>query len=55
MQFNLTSKITSAERFNPEARPTSPDQWTLGLAFSAAVWLSQKLNKPILKITNASS
>lgn len=53
MQFNLTSKITSAERFNPEARPTSPDQWTLGLAFSAAVWLSQKLNKPILKITNA--
>jgi glucosamine-6-phosphate deaminase len=53
MQFNFTSKITSAPRFNPDARPASPNQWTLQLAFSAAVWLSQKLGKPILKLTQA--
>lgn len=53
MQFNFTNRITSAPRFNPDARPQSPEDWSLELAFSAAVWLSQKLGKPILKITSA--
>lgn len=53
MEFNYTDRITSAPKFNPEARPTSAEEWTPALAFSAAVWLSKELNKPLLKLTNA--
>ena len=53
MEFNFTDRITFAEKFNPECIPATPDAWTYQLAFSAAVWLSRKLDKPILHLTTA--
>lgn len=53
MNFNFTDKITEAEKFNPECCPNSEAAWNDELAFSAAVWLSRKLGKPILQLTSA--
>lgn len=53
MEFNFTDRITEAPKFDPDHIPQKAEEWTLPLAFSAAVWLSQKLSKPILKLTSA--
>lgn len=53
MVFNFTDRITFAHKFDPDHIPSSPEDWSDELAFSAAVWLSRKLNKPILKLTSA--
>lgn len=53
MEFNFTDRITFAPKFNPDHIPSTPEGWSDELAFSAAVWLSRKLNKPILKLTSA--
>lgn len=53
MEFNFTDRITEAPKFDPEHIPATAEEWNLPLAFSAAVWLSKKLSKPILKLTNA--
>lgn len=53
MEFNYTDRITSAPKFNPENRPEKAEDWNDELAFSAAVWLSQELDKPILQLTSA--
>lgn len=53
MQFNFTSRITSAPRFDESRISPSQEEWTSELAFSAAVWLCRRLGKPILKLTGA--
>lgn len=53
MKFDYTDRITAAEKFNPENIPAKTCEWNDELAFSAAVWLSQKLGKPILQLTSA--
>lgn len=53
MEFNFTDRITEAPKFDPENIPSKPEDWTLQLAFSAAVWLARRLEKPILKLTQA--
>lgn len=53
MEFNYTERITFAEKFNPRHIPARPEEWTYELAFSAGVWLSQYLSKPILHLTTA--
>ena len=53
MEFNFTDRITFAPKFDPENIPSTPEGWSDELAFSAAVWLSRKLNMPILKLTSA--
>lgn len=53
MEFNYTDRITSAAKFNPDNRPSTTGEWSDDLAFSAAVWLSRQLGKPILKLTSA--
>lgn len=53
MVFNFTDRITFAPKFDPDHIPSTPEDWSDELAFSAAVWLSRKLNKPILKLTSA--
>lgn len=53
MEFNYTDRITSAAKFNPDNRPSTIGEWSDDLAFSAAVWLSRQLGKPILKLTSA--
>ena len=53
MELNFTDRITSAQKYNPEATPAKAGDWTPELAFSAAVWLSRKLGKPILQLTSA--
>ena len=53
MKFDYTDRITAAEKFNPENIPAKTGEWNDELAFSAAVWLSQKLGKPILQLTSA--
>lgn len=53
MKFDYTDRITAAEKFNPENIPATTGEWNDELAFSAAVWLSQKLGKPILQLTSA--
>lgn len=53
MEFNFTDRITFAPKFNPDHIPSTPEGWSDELAFSAVVWLSRKLNKPILKLTSA--
>ncbi len=53
MEFNYTDRITEAEKFNPDIHLNSNTEWNDELAFSAAVWLSRKLDKPILKLSSA--
>ena len=53
MEFNFTDRITEAPKYDPQNTPSRPEDWTLPLAFSAAVWLARKLEKPILKLTQA--
>lgn len=53
MEFNYTDRITEAPKFDPANSPVNKEDWTLELAFSAAVWLARKLDKPILKLTGA--
>ena len=53
MEFNFTDRITEAPKFDPANCPASAAEWTLPLAFSAAVWLARRLQKPILKLTQA--
>lgn len=53
MELHYTDRITEAPKFDPNHVPEKASDWTLPLAFSAAVWLSQKLSKPILKLTSA--
>lgn len=52
MEFNYTERITEAPKFDASKMPKG-DEWTDELAFSAVVWLSQKLGKPILQLTSA--
>lgn len=53
MEFNYTDRITSAQKYNPDSKPEKAEDWTDELAFSAAVWLSRRLGKPILQLTSA--
>ena len=53
MEFNFTDRITEAPKFDPHNVPATSADWTLELAFSAAVWLSRRLEKPILMLTEA--
>ena len=52
MEFNYTERITEVPKFDASKMPKG-DEWTDELAFSAVVWLSQKLGKPILQLTSA--
>ncbi len=52
MEFNYTERITEAPKFDASNMPKK-NEWTDDLAFSAVVWLSQELGKPILQLTSA--
>lgn len=51
--FNYTDRITEAPKFDPENRKGDGAEMSAAEAFSAVVWLSRKLGKPILHITSA--
>ena len=53
MKFNYTDRITEAPKFDPRNISDSGAGMSEEEAFSAVVWLSRKLGKPILHLTSA--